>query len=241
MEESTYLKIINALDEKIKTCRDNFGTIATKEDILQLSLADARRLRELAKVEVEDMTEIVMVELYHLIAMGNLTVFQMSSFLRKLKEYLKFRPVIKDLSTSLKDLEDIPQLPSTRRFQLKHLGNIYLTVGDEKYKAVEVVASVQDYKGNKDEEIKKTNISFSLEGNKLSIHKSHLKALSENYQLFGLGCNLDLEILKKKIDHNGTYGGIQWLGITVDGIVEGIVRVSGLLDKFKHVLDVKNS
>ena len=241
MEKEYYNNIINALDEKIKICKENFGLIKTQEDVENLSVAEARRLKNLAKTEVEDMTEIVMVELYHILGMGNLTATQTTTFIRKMKEYLSYRPTMKNFSCAFNTLEDLPIIPPKRKYHLNHLGDFWLVVGGDASEAVEDICSVQDYKSSNNEQIKAMNIHFSLEDGKLRIHESYLKTLCDNCVLFGLGGNLNLETLNKKIEGRRTYGGIQWLGKTDSGIVGGNISSARVLEKFKHVLALQNS
>ena len=241
MEKEYYNKIINALDEKIKICKESFGSIKTKEDVENLSVVEARRLRDLAKTEVEDMTEIVMVELYHILGMGNLTAIQTTTFIRKMKEYLNYRPTMKNFSSAFNTLEDLPIIPPKRKYHLNHLGDFWLVVGGDESEAVEDVCSIEDYKSSNNVKIKAMNIEFTIDGGKLRIHESYLKTLCENCVLFGLGGNFNLETLKKKIDNNGTYGGIQWCGMTLEGIVEGNISSPRVLEKFKSILTIRNS
>ena len=241
MEKEYYNKIINALDEKIKICKENFGLIKTKQDVENLSVVEARRLKDLAKTEVEDMTEIVMVELYHILGMGNLTVIQTTTFIRKMKEYLSYRPTMKNFSRAFNTLEDLPSIPPKTKYHLNHLGDFWLVVGGDASEAVEDICSVQDYKSSNNEQIKAMNIYFSIEGGKLRIHESYLKTLCDNCVLFGLGKNLNLETLNKKIENKGTYGGIQWLGKTDSGLVEGNFSSASILEKFKYVLALQTS
>ena len=241
MEKEYYNKIINALDEKIKICKESFGPIKTKEDVENLSVVEARRLRDLAKTEVEDMTEIAMVELYHILGMGNLTAIQTTTFIRKMKEYLSYRPTMKNFSAAFNTLEDLPIIPPKRKYHLNHLGDFWLVVGGDESEAVEDICSISDYKSSNNAKIKEMNIEFTVDGGKLRIHESYLKTLCENCVLFGLGGNFNLDTLKKKIDNNGTYGGIQWCGMTPEGIVEGNISSPRVLEKFKSILTIRNS
>lgn len=126
MLKEDYSKIMNCLDERISQCSNRLDKIVDSSSIESLSIAEAKELKKFCVDEVATMTRICMVDLYHIIGMGNLTGVQMTKFISKFKKYVSYRPDIKKISKHLASFDDIPKLPSKTRFRLLELGGVVL-------------------------------------------------------------------------------------------------------------------
>ena len=71
------------------------------------------------------MTEIAMVDSYHIIGMGNLSAVQSTQFTKLLNKYLSYRSDIKAIS-NLGEISNLPKLPTISKFKLLQLGDITL-------------------------------------------------------------------------------------------------------------------
>ena len=123
MKKEVYEEIIGSLEARRKLCFEHLGAVHTTDDLKELSLAKAAELKRFCIEESDIMTKIVMVDLYHIIGMGNLSPTQMMEFTYKIKDYLSYRPRIKVLAQHLNTIEGLPTLPVTTKFKLLGLGD----------------------------------------------------------------------------------------------------------------------
>lgn len=239
MNSANYTAMISALDERINNCSTNFDSIKTTEDIGRLSISEAKRLRDIAKSEVEKMTTFAMVELYHIIGMGNLTATQQSGFLKRTKEYLNYRPVIKSFANSLSSIDDLPEIDRDTMYKLRVLGGNYLVSGDAG-KAKEDFASIKEYKtkGLADA-IKASELDFKLEGRQITISESQLANFCKDGNLVGVCPGINIDVLRKKITNGCDYCGISWYGFDSDGNAVGTVIADSSRKKMKEYLNLR--
>lgn len=241
MNKSNYEIIINALNERISICADNFDKIRGKEDISNLSISEAVRLRNIARTEIDKMTTIVMVDFYHIIGMGNLTAIQSSEFIKKIKTYLTYRPVIKSFANSFTSLDDLPQVERDTMYKLQELGGIYLINGHSG-NAKEDFASLKDYKAKGlNEAITNAELNFTLDGNIIKLPSSQLENFCKYSGLVGCGGKPTVTTLKSKIEKCGEYCGIAWQGFDVSGNALGQVKGTSILTKMKTYLEIHQS
>ena len=241
MDKLNYDIIIGALDERISTCSDNFDKIKTTEDISNLSISEAIRLRALARDEIDRMTTIAMVDLYHVIGMGNLTAVQLSEFIKKIKIYIKYRPIIKSFANNLSSLDDLPKPERDTMYRLQELGGISLVNGNCG-KAKEEFASIHDYKAKGlTDAIKSAELKFTLSGNTIILPTSQLENFCKYSGLIGCGGKPTVTTLKSKIEKCGEYCGIAWQGFDVSGNALGQVKGTSILTKMKTYLEIHQS
>lgn len=212
MKKETFDKIIETLQRRINFCKGLLGDIHTTEDLRQVSLSRAAAIKQLCAEEETLMTKICMVDLYHIIGMGQLAPTQMMKFTYLMQEYLSYRPTIKVLAQKLDKICELPNIPVKTRFKLLGLGDVTLAYGEG-----ELVdeASVEDYTSTK---VAKTipnppeDLPFTLSGNIIRVNTSRLDYFVELMEaLFNV--NLSVDNLRKKINNKGEYLGINWIGI----------------------------
>lgn len=126
MNKETFEIIKTNLETRINACKAHLDHIQTTEDLSNISIKEFIELKSFAKKEQVDMTEIIMVDLYHVLGMGELTVSQRNVFLKLINEYMSYRSDIKLLSV-IDSIEKLPKLPSRSLFTLHKLGDITLT------------------------------------------------------------------------------------------------------------------
>ena len=161
MDKIEFQKISDALADRIKVCELQLGEIHTTTDLSKLSILRARDLKSFCAAEEEIMTKIVMVDLYHIIGMAELTPPQMMKFTYAIQEYLQYRPTIKAIAKSLDSIFDLPKIPVETQYKL--LGLCDLTL----YAAAEEVdtASVDDYNQLKSAPL----LPFKVEGRRIKV------------------------------------------------------------------------
>ena len=223
MKKEEFDLVINALQERVDNCEKYLSNIKTTEDLKNITIGQALELRDFCVAEVEKMTKIVMVDLYHIIGMGDLSVPQMMKFVFLMKAYLAYRPNIKSISKGFDSITELPKIPVKTKFKLLALCDLTLTVGEGE-EALEDNATIDDYN-----ELKKVNVKadeevsektdkeqvvvqggcFSIVGQTITVDLGRLgefsKILTE-----GTKVKCDLTKLITKIINNKTYFGIEW-------------------------------
>ena len=152
MKKEEFNLVISALQERLDNCEKYLGEIQTTEDLKNITIKQALELRDFCVAEVEKMTKIAMVDLYHIIGMGDLSVPQMMKFIFLMKAYLSYRPNIKSISKGFDSMTNLPKIPVKTKFKLLALCDLTLTVGEDE-EAFEDNATVDEYT-----ELKKVNV-----------------------------------------------------------------------------------
>ena len=157
MKKEEFDLVISALQERLDNCEKYLGEIQTTEDLKNITIGQALELKDFCVAEVEKMTKIAMVDLYHIIGMGDLSVPQMMKFIFLMKAYLSYRPNIKSISKGFDSMTNLPKIPVKTKFKLLALCDLTLTVGEDE-EAFEDNATVADY-----DELKKVNVKADEE------------------------------------------------------------------------------
>ena len=127
MIKSDFKLIMDSINERIDGCSTHLDRIHTTADIKKITIEEAIELKQFCVNEEPIMTKIAMVDIYHIIGMGNLTPVQMSTFMYRIKDYLQYRPRIKAIVRNLDSIFSLPTLPVATRFKLLGLCNLTLT------------------------------------------------------------------------------------------------------------------
>ena len=157
MKKEEFDLVISALQERLDDCKKYLGEIQTTEDLKNITIKQALELKDFCVAEVEKMTKIAMVDLYHIIGMGDLSVSQMMKFIFLMKAYLAYRPNIKSISKGFDSMTNLPKIPVKTKFKLLALCDLTLTVGEDE-EAFEDNATVDEYT-----ELKKVNVKADKE------------------------------------------------------------------------------
>lgn len=157
MKKEEFDLVIGALQERLDNCEKYLGEIQTTEDLKNITIGQALELRDFCVAEVEKMTKIAMVDLYHIIGMGDLSVPQMMKFVFMMKAYLAYRPNIKSISKGFDSITELPKIPVKTKFKLLALCDLTLTAGEDE-EAFEDNATIEDYT-----ELKKVNVKADEE------------------------------------------------------------------------------
>ena len=157
MKKEEFDLVIGALQERLDNCEKYLGEIKTTEDLKNITIGQALELKDFCVAEVEKMTKIAMVDLYHIIGMGDLSVPQMMKFIFLMKAYLSYRPNIKSISKGFDSMTNLPKIPVKTKFKLLALCDLTLTVGEDE-DAFEDNATIDEYT-----ELKKVNVKADEE------------------------------------------------------------------------------
>jgi hypothetical protein len=207
MRKEEFQKLMEALEKRIELCYVHLGGVATTEDISRLTITEATDLKSFCAVEEEIMTKIVMVDLYHIIGMGELTPPQMMKFTYTMQRYQQYRPTIKAITKWSGDILDLPKIPVATQYKLMGLGDITLTSGVGN--PVVDDASVADYDQTKQRTLGQSLLPFRIEGSQIRVDMTQFDffvTLMTN--LFK--SPLSVDNFRKKITTKGEYIGIEW-------------------------------
>ena len=251
MKKEEFDLVIGALQERLDNCEKYLGEIKTTEDLKNITIGQALELRDFCIAEVEKMTKIAMVDLYHIIGMGDLSVPQMMKFVFTMKAYLAYRPNIKSISKGFDSITELPKIPVKTKFKLLALCDLTLTAGEDE-DAFEDNATVDDYtvlkqmNAKKDEEVSekadeevgektdKEQITvqsdcFSIVDQTVMVDMGRLgefhKVLSS---LATTTCDFT-KLIRRMLDHK-SYFGIEWFG-SENNIAAGKILPSSPLYK----------
>ena len=243
MKKEEFDLVMSALQERLDDCKKYLGEIQTTEDLKNITIGQALELRDLCVAEVEKMTKIAMVDLYHIIGMGNLSVPQMMKFIFLMKAYLAYRPNIKSISKGFDSMTNLPKIPVKTKFKLLALCDLTLTVGEDE-EAFEDNATIDEYT-----ELKKVNVKadeevsekadkeqITVQGDCFSIVDQTVMVdmgrLGEFHKvLSGLAtttCDFT-KLIRRMLDHK-SYFGIEWIG-SENNIAAGKILPSSPLYK----------
>ena len=233
MKKEEFDLVIGALQERVDKCEKHLGEIKTTEDLKNITIGQALELRDFCVAEVEKMTKIAMVDLYHIIGMGDLSVPQMMKFIFLMKAYLAYRPNIKSISKGFDSITELPKIPVKTKFKLLALCDLTLTVGEDE-DAFEDNATVDDYtvlkqmNAKKDEEVsekadeevgeKTDKEQITVQSDCFSIVDQTVMVdmgrLGEFYKVLSslatTPCDFT-KLIRRILDHK-SYFGIEWFG-----------------------------
>ena len=225
MKKEEFDLVISALQERLDNCEKYLGEIQTTEDLKNITIKQALELKDFCVAEVEKMTKIAMVDLYHIIGMGDLSVPQMMKFIFLMKAYLSYRPNIKSISKGFDSMTNLPKIPVKTKFKLLALCDLTLTVGEDE-EAFEDNATIDEYT-----ELKKVNVKaaeevsektdkeqITVQGDCFSIVDQTVMVdmgrLGEFYKVLSnlatTTCDFT-KLIRRILDHK-SYFGIEWFG-----------------------------
>ena len=233
MKKEEFDLVIGALQERLDNCEKYLGKIKTTEDLKNITIGQALELRDFCVAEVEKMTKIAMVDLYHIIGMGDLSVPQMMKFIFLMKAYLSYRPNIKSISKGFDSMTNLPKIPVKTKFKLLALCDLTLTAGEDE-EAFEDNATVDDYtvlkqmNAKKDEEVsEKTDEEVSEKADEVHVDvQSDCFSIVDQTVMVDMGrlgefhkvlsglatttCDFT-KLIRRMLDHK-SYFGIEWFG-----------------------------
>ena len=251
MKKEEFDLVISALQERLDNCEKYLGEIKTTEDLKNITIGQALELRDFCVAEVEKMTKIAMVDLYHIIGMGDLSVPQMMKFVFMMKAYLAYRPNIKSISKGFDSITELPKIPVKTKFKLLALCDLTLTVGEGE-EAFEDNATIDEYT-----ELKKANVKADEEVSEKTdeevgekTDKEQVVVQSDCFSIVDQTVMVDMgrlgefhkvlsnlattpcdftKLIRRILDHK-SYFGIEWIG-SENNMVAGKILPSSPLYK----------
>ena len=243
MKKEEFDLVIGALQKRLNNCEKYLGKIKTTEDLKNITIGQALELRDFCIEEVEKMTKIAMVDLYHIIGMGDLSVPQMMKFIFLMKAYLSYRPNIKSISKGFDSITELPKIPVKTKFKLLALCDLTLTAGEDE-EAFEDNATIDEYT-----ELKKVNVKADEEVSEKT-DKEQITVQSDCFSIVDQTVMVDMgrlgefhkvlsnlatttcdftKLIRRILDHKA-YFGIEWIG-SENNIAAGKILPSSPLYK----------
>lgn len=108
MNKKLFEQIYVNLQKRIDLCREQFDTLSSGISLEDLSIKQVKNLITFSKEEYEIQTHILMIDLYHILGMGNLTAIQVTTLVKLIKEYSSYRSLLNDLGKKEPDLNNLP-------------------------------------------------------------------------------------------------------------------------------------
>lgn len=143
MNKEDFEKIESGLAERVELCDKYLGMISEDNPIENISLKQALEARDFCIKEVAIQTQILMVDLYHIIGMGNLSAMQLGKITKLIKTYSNFRPDIKAFSKWNGSINNLPKIPKRTSFPLTKFDIVL--VGGRGGEIEEDTETVEDY------------------------------------------------------------------------------------------------
>lgn len=207
MEKTKFQKLMDALAKRTELCELHLGDIHTTDDLSKISIATAADLKNFCVAEEVTMTKIAMVDLYHIIGMGELTPPQMMKFTYAMQEYLHYRPVIKVIAKYLNSIFELPKIPVSTQYKLIGLEGITLTAGEGD--PVEDTASVDDYNAAKKSVHGLTELPFQLEGSQIKVNMAQFECFAAIVKSI-YKVPISVDNFRQAIAGKAEYLGIKW-------------------------------
>ena len=126
MKAELFSGIVDTLEAHLLQCRQHLTGIESTDDLLQLTVAQAREVRAFCKEEEPKMTRLVQTDLYHIIGMGNLSPVQMMKFTYLVRDYLQYRSTIKTIAAYFDRISALPGLPVASTYTSRFFDNLTL-------------------------------------------------------------------------------------------------------------------
>ena len=219
MESKLFETIYNNLKSRVDWCNKTLGPIKSKADLEKMSLKKYQAILKMCKTLMSDMDKIY-TELNHIYGMGNLTVQQQSKLISMMRKFTNYRSDIKCLA-SHKDINSVPNIPSTSTYQLSVLADTVLS------------RSVRCDKSNKETdntEINNILPYYSFEGSskmKVTVDITDQENIKNVWKVVGLAMEQNVGTMNRfrnQIFKLGDHYGLKWDLVSPGKIVGTLVN-----------------
>lgn len=209
MQKEQFQKIMEILTERTDLCQHYLGELLIGEKKLsQFTIEDAASLKRFCVKEEQIMTDMAMVDLYHIIGMGNLAPSQMMKFVYAIKKYLSYRPSIKIIRDNLHSIVYVPDIIVKTKYVSKSFDDIVLTSTSSEIVIDDIARDCEKHIDTV--AIPGSTKPFNITGTKIQVDTSRLEefgfALSD-----ALGVPVSYEKMNAKMIEHMPYAGICWI------------------------------
>lgn len=245
MNKSDFEIIKANLEARIEACKQTLGLITEDNPIENLTVAQLKAAKAFVKDEYVKQSNILLIDLYHVIGMGNLSATQLGVFTKLIKEYASYRPDLNALEKWTGNLYNLPKIPKRTKFKLKELGlELVAGRGGEIEEISESLPSEESIEEKLMTEDVRDNVAgitpigvYKVSENAIIIDKDDVTKFSEfivNHKLFKTQAPL---LIEQHIKQQKQYGGLYWMlkGNDYWGIPEHKSTKDSLRDFYKNL------
>lgn len=221
MNKEDFAKITSVLEAKVALLDRLLGPITEEHSLDLISVKQLKEIVEVSEEELLAMTNILMVDTYHIIGMGNLSPTQLSTFTRLLRAYSSYRPDLKAIVKWDGKITNLPKIPKRTKFKLLEF-DLELING-RGGEIEEISETVDDYNNkhivnNPKEPITVGLGSWDDSKNLICVPMAELESFLQFIRTkkhFGMA---PISTLRKALVNGGEYCGVSWT-IAGDNIV----------------------
>ena len=118
MNKEDFKIITDVLETKLETLDKILGPITENSPIDHITVGQLKEIKSKSAQELLSMTNILMVDLYHIIGMGNLSAMQLGKLTKLIKTYANYRPDLKAVVKWDGNINTLPKIPKRCKFKL---------------------------------------------------------------------------------------------------------------------------
>ena len=242
MNKEDFAKITSVLEAKVDLLDRLLGPITEEHSLDLISVKQLKEIVEISEEELLAMTNILMVDTYHIIGMGNLSPTQLSTFTRLLRAYSSYRPDLKAIVKWDGKITNLPKIPKRTKFKLLEF-DLELING-RGGEIEEISETVEDYNNkhlvnNPKEPITVGPGSWDDSKNLICVPMAELESFLQFIRTkkhFGM---TPISTLRKALVNGGEYCGVSWT-IAGDNIV-GCPSTDFTIKLFKQLYGAQNT
>lgn len=118
MTKENFKIVEDSLNARIDVCKKYLDDITDKNDLENLTISQIKELKAFCDDEVVRQTNILMIDLYHIIGMCDLNASQLTRLTKLIKAYSSYRPDIKAIAKNdFTNIYDLPKIPQSTKFK----------------------------------------------------------------------------------------------------------------------------
>lgn len=118
MTKENFKIVEDSLNARIDVCKKYLDGITNENDLENLTISQIKELKTFCDDEVVRQTNILMVDLYHIIGMCDLNASQLTRLMKLIKAYSSYRPDIKAIAKNdFTNIYDLPKIPQSTKFK----------------------------------------------------------------------------------------------------------------------------
>jgi hypothetical protein len=122
MNKTDFETITSKLEARINACDETLGLITEDNPIENITVAQLKAVKAFAVSEYPIQTNILLIDSYHVIGMGNLSAVQLGIFTKLIKRYAEYRPDLNAITKWDGNIDTLPKIPKRTKFKLLELG-----------------------------------------------------------------------------------------------------------------------
>jgi hypothetical protein len=210
MNKEDFAKITSVLEAKVDLLDRTLGPITEDNSLECLSVKQLNDIVEISAKELTAMTNILMVDTYHIIGMGKLSPTQLSTFTRLLRTYCSYRPDLKAIVKWNGNIASLPKIPKRTKFKLLEF-DLELING-RGGEIEEISETVDDYKN-------KTLVntpavtrvgSWDADNNRVCVPRTDIENFMHFIRTQKHFKDVPIDLLRRTLLIGGDYCGVRW-------------------------------